>query len=154
MSRIGTSVIKMHAHEMFPAGISIESLKGSETAVFASTMAFDYIKMLSRDPDDLPPSALSGTAASILANRLSWYYDLKGPSVHVDTACSSGLIAVDLACQSILTGSANMVGLLPLSPFFSWITVSDHKTGPCVMQQYAVDPGDLDLAIKPGFPFP
>ena len=102
-------LIRSYAYEVLLAGIGIESLRGSETAVFASTMAFDYIKLLSRDPDNLPPSALSGTAASILPNRLSWYYDLKGPSVHVDTACSSGLIAVDLACQSILNGSADMV---------------------------------------------
>ena len=117
-------LIRSYAYEVLVAGIGIESLRGSETAVFASTMAFDYIKLLSRDPDNLPPSALSGTAASILPNRLSWYYDLKGPSVHVDTACSSGLVAVDLACQSILTGSADMVFklLLPLSG--SWYLIS------------------------------
>ncbi|KAI1357546.1 hypothetical protein F5Y08DRAFT_352231 [Xylaria arbuscula] len=90
------------------AGMTMENLKGSRTAVFAATMTEDFSKMLGKDPDDVPPMALTGAVTSILPNRISWYYDLRGPSVHVDTACSGSMVAVDLACQSIQTGRASV----------------------------------------------
>ena len=55
----------------------------------------------------------SGTALTMLANRLSWFYGLEGPSIALDTACSSSLTALHLACQSIRSGEATMV----ISPF-------------------------------------
>ncbi|PEG38037.1 polyketide synthase [Mycolicibacterium duvalii] len=45
---------------------------------------------------------------SIIANRVSYYFDLRGPSVTVDTACSSSLVAIHLACQSLRSGDANL----------------------------------------------
>ena len=72
-------------------------------------MADDYSRMLAKDPDDVPTYGVLGAAPSILANRVSWYYDLHGPSIHVDTACSSSMVAVDLACQSIINGDSSMV---------------------------------------------
>ena len=47
-------------------------------------------------------------SASLASNRLSWFYNLRGPSLTVDTACSSSLTAFHLACQSIRTGEAEM----------------------------------------------
>ncbi|CAN9080485.1 unnamed protein product [Alternaria alternata] len=44
-----------------------------------------------------------------MANRLSWYFDLKGPSMQLNTACSSSMIAVDLGCQSIRSGQSSTV---------------------------------------------
>ena len=65
--------------------------------------------MLRRDPLlDISYEA-TGTEFSILANRLSWFYDLNGPSVSLDTACSSSLMALHLACQSLKLGEADMV---------------------------------------------
>src|SRR5205085_2788187 len=63
----------------------------------------------------------SGAAHSIAANRLSYFYDFRGPSVAVDTACSSSLVAVHMACQALrrdecsvaLAGGVNIV-LSPL----------------------------------------
>lgn len=89
------------------AGMTMDDLKGSRTAVFAATMTEDYSQILAKDPDNMPATSLTGAVISILPNRISWYYDLRGPSVHVDTACSGSMVALDLACQSILTGRSS-----------------------------------------------
>jgi acyl transferase domain-containing protein len=62
-----------------------------------------------KDPDTNAPTAIVGTSPTIVAGRLSWFFDLKGPCLHVDTACSSSLTAVDLACQSLRNKSSSMV---------------------------------------------
>ncbi|KAI5917692.1 hypothetical protein F4810DRAFT_640865 [Camillea tinctor] len=89
------------------AGIPIENLKGSRTAVFSASMTDDYSRMAARDPENTSRTTITGTFSSILPNRVSWYFDLLGPSVHVDTACSGSLVALDLACQSIRSGDAS-----------------------------------------------
>lgn len=71
----------------------------SQTAVYEASMVDDYNKFISKDPDTMPQMTATGTAHSIMANRISWFFDLQGPSLHVDTACSSSMVAVDLACQ-------------------------------------------------------
>ncbi|KAH9885669.1 hypothetical protein F4778DRAFT_798830 [Xylariomycetidae sp. FL2044] len=88
-------------------GIPIEKLQGSRTAVFAGSMSDDYTRLLAKDPDAMPRMAITGTTASMLANKISWYFNLRGPSMHIDTACSSSLTALDLACQAVLSGSAS-----------------------------------------------
>ena len=52
----------------------------------------------------------TGTGTAMLSNRLSWFYDFKGPSITLDTACSSSLNACHLACSSLRNKEANMVG--------------------------------------------
>lgn len=64
----------------------------------------DYQTLLNKDIENGPVYQATGTAMSFLANRISYIYDLKGPSVTIDTACSSGLTALHLACQSLRTG--------------------------------------------------
>ena len=80
----------------------------------------DYHTLLNKDIESGPVYQATGTAMSFLANRVSYIYDLKGPSTTVDTACSSGLTALHLACQSIRTGETRqaLVGdvYLLLSP--------------------------------------
>lgn len=95
--------------ENFTAGITIESLKGSQTSVFGASMSDDYNRLIAKDPEAAPRMAVVGSAASILPNRISWYFDLLGPSVHIDTACSSSMVAVDLAVQSLRNGDAKQV---------------------------------------------
>jgi acyl transferase domain-containing protein len=94
------------------AGIPIENVAGTNTAVISGSMSNDYMNMLSKDPDNSPDHTATGTTNSILANRLSWYFDLKGPSIQVDTACSSSMIAMDLACKSLQTPQTSMVSHL------------------------------------------
>jgi acyl transferase domain-containing protein len=81
---------------------------GTDTSVFASSFATDYTDMLWKDPENVPmyQCTNSGFSRANLANRISYSFDLRGPSVMVDTACSGGLTALHLACQSLITGDA------------------------------------------------
>ncbi|KAK3934109.1 hypothetical protein QBC46DRAFT_368419 [Diplogelasinospora grovesii] len=105
------------------AGIPAEKLKGSRTAVFSASFTDDWSRMVSQDPENGERTAATGTASSLIPNRVSWYFDLRGPSVHIDTACSSSLFAVDMACQSLRAGecsSALVTGSsLILTPTFT-----------------------------------
>lgn len=91
------------------AGMSVESLRGSSTAVFTGSFNLDHMLHLGRDIEDSPVYASVGTGLSMLANRLSWFFDLRGPSIGLDSACSSTAMAIDMACQSLMTGSCDMV---------------------------------------------
>ncbi|PVI00072.1 polyketide synthase PksD [Periconia macrospinosa] len=95
-------------HALENAGIPVESVAGTETGVFSGSMESDYHRTVSKDPDEAPNNTATGASVSILSNRLSWYFDLKGPSMQLNTACSSSMIAVDLACQSLRSGQSSM----------------------------------------------
>lgn len=86
------------------AGAPLERLQGSNTAVYVGSMTGDYHELLLRDPEDMPKYMATGTARSILANRLSYFFDWRGPSMTIDTACSSSLVAVHHAVQALRQG--------------------------------------------------
>ncbi|ROV88308.1 hypothetical protein VMCG_10475 [Cytospora schulzeri] len=88
------------------AGLTMDSLKGSDTGVFVGAMSYDYGAMILRDLSDLPVYTATGTGASILSNRLSYFFDWHGPSITLDTACSSSLVAVHLAIQALRAGDS------------------------------------------------
>ena len=90
------------------AGIPAESLQRSQTGVFAGACVSEYGYMASRDLSQIDAWTGTGGALSIIANRLSYFLDLRGPSLTVDTACSSSLVAVHLACQSLRTGQSEL----------------------------------------------
>ncbi|TPX13570.1 uncharacterized protein E0L32_006041 [Thyridium curvatum] len=90
------------------AGYSIQQLRGSPTAVFVGVMLVDMQFISSRGLDTLPQYDITGTARSILANRVSYFYDWNGPSVAVDTGCSSSLVALDQAVQTLRNGDSTM----------------------------------------------
>ncbi|KAF2768961.1 reducing type I polyketide synthase, partial [Teratosphaeria nubilosa] len=90
------------------AGVPLSVAAGSQTAVFAGSFFRDYYDSLLRDPDTLPRYCLTGNGAAMLSNRVSHFFDLRGPSVTVDTGCSTGLTALHLACQSLRTGESTM----------------------------------------------
>lgn len=91
------------------AGIAPASLAGSNTAVFVGAMTNDYFRQqISDEYRRIDVHTASGAGLSMLANRLSYQFDLRGPSVTVDTACSSSLVAVLQACQSIWTGQSRL----------------------------------------------
>lgn len=88
---------------MEDAGLSVEKLAGSNTGVFASLYASQYaaLQQLKNDRDAL--YLPTGNAVSIAANRLSFLFDLQGPSLVLDTACSSSLVGLHLACLNLQT---------------------------------------------------
>jgi phthiocerol/phenolphthiocerol synthesis type-I polyketide synthase B len=90
------------------AGIPPSSLRRSQTGVFAGACYTDYGYLAGLDLPNVDAWSNPGGALSIIANRLSYFLDLRGPSVTVDTACSSSLVAVHLACQSLRTGDADL----------------------------------------------
>lgn len=83
------------------AGIRPSSLRRTQTGVFAGACYTDYGYLGSIDLSSVDAWSNSGGALSIIANRLSYFLDLRGPSVTVDTACSSSLVGLHLACQSL-----------------------------------------------------
>nr|WHN38867.1 polyketide synthase 6 [Elsinoe perseae] len=90
------------------AGIPLSDAAGSNTAVFGGSFFRDYYDSLMRDPGTLPRYCLTGDGTAMLSNQVSHFFDLRGPSVTVDTGCSTGLTALHLACQSLRTGEADM----------------------------------------------
>lgn len=92
------------------AGQPFSDLVGTEVAVFMGLSSFDYSTMQTdfRDRAHIDVYTNTGTALSIAANRISYCFDLLGPSAAVDTACSSSLVAVHLACQSLWRGESSL----------------------------------------------
>ncbi|CAH0017129.1 unnamed protein product [Clonostachys rhizophaga] len=90
------------------AGIPIERCAGTKTCVFTGVSSDDYRLMYNKDTSHPIRHAATGMAMSMLANKISWFYDFKGPSVQLDTACSASLNALHLACRSIRSGESEM----------------------------------------------
>ncbi|KAL4811864.1 hypothetical protein BDW67DRAFT_189235 [Aspergillus spinulosporus] len=116
------------------AGIPMNKLPGTATGVYSGVMTNDYELITAGDPMQLPQNAASGTSRAMLANRISWFYDLRGPSFALDTACSSSLYALHLACQSLQAGEteqALVTGVnLILAPNFISQLSSMHMLSP------------------------
>jgi acyl transferase domain-containing protein/aryl carrier-like protein len=85
------------------AGLPLERIAGSRMSVFVGISSFDYSVLETSFRDRAGQDAYSNTGGSlsIAANRISYCFDLRGQSAAVDTACSSALVAVHMACQSI-----------------------------------------------------
>jgi acyl transferase domain-containing protein len=88
------------------AGWSLSDVDGSKTSVYVGVMTDDYMLVQGRDPDTLGGHAATGVSRSILANRLSYAFNLRGASLSLDTACSSSLVALHLAVQGLQRGEA------------------------------------------------
>ena len=90
------------------AGIPPRTLRGSDAGVYIGIASADYSYRLIDDLAALDAPAATGNAGSIAANRLSWFFDLHGPSMAIDTACSSSLVAFHQACRSIVSGESSL----------------------------------------------
>lgn len=67
---------------------------------------------LCKDPENPPMYAALGFGINMFANRLGWFFNLQGPTIGLDSACSSTAMAIDIACKSLNDGSCDMVSLL------------------------------------------
>ncbi|KAK7921531.1 Beta-ketoacyl synthase [Apiospora marii] len=88
------------------AGLKMEELSGSPTGVYVGVMCHDFSQITHHDLDNIPKYAATGTALSILSNRISYFFNWKGPSMTIDTACSSSLVAVHQAVQLLRSGQS------------------------------------------------
>ncbi len=91
------------------AGIRLEDAAGSKTSVYIGSFSHEWQDLIKNDPLWRGSYEATGSEFGILANRLSWFFDLDGPSASLDTACSSSLMALHLGCQSLREGESSMV---------------------------------------------
>lgn len=84
------------------ANYPLESIKGKEVGTIIGTMG------ASTPPKDDTHYSMIGYDTSILAARIAYFLDLKGATMAVNTACSSALVAIDLACNQLLSGTIDM----------------------------------------------
>ena len=115
-----------------------ERLAGSDCSVHIGISSTDYANSRIDDPGSGDAYAMTGGTLSIAANRISYVFDLHGPSMAVDTACSSSLVALHQACQGIWRGESTLAlagGVNILMTPFSFIGFSKASmlspTGRC-----------------------
>ncbi|ELT99721.1 hypothetical protein CAPTEDRAFT_89190 [Capitella teleta] len=89
------------------SGVNLHSLRGSKTGVFIGCIGSECHEVWPNDPEKITGYELTGCARSMFANRLSFFFDFKGPSYVIDTACSSSLLALNEALQSIRAGQCD-----------------------------------------------
>ena len=93
------------------AGYGGDKIKGSRTGVFAGFMrdyVLDYLEYAANTESYIDPEIIITNMSSLIAGRLSYTLDLHGPAMCYDTTCSSALLAVHYAVQSLRTGECDM----------------------------------------------
>ncbi|KAK6173394.1 hypothetical protein SNE40_016853 [Patella caerulea] len=90
------------------AGVTRESVHGSNTGVYIGVMNSDYKNLQSTGGENMNNYTLTGTSTSIVAARISFTFNLLGPAMALDTACSSSLLAIHLAAQALREGDCDM----------------------------------------------
>ncbi|WP_437438034.1 type I polyketide synthase [Streptomyces olivoreticuli] len=89
------------------AGVLPAAVRGGDTGVFVGVTADDYGALdRRRGPEAVGHHTLTGLNRSVIANRISHFLGLRGPSLVVDTGQSSSLVAVHLACESLRRGES------------------------------------------------
>lgn len=89
------------------AGQHKENISGTKTGVYVGISVNEYSQFLD-NPLSISSHSGTGSALSIAANRISYFFNFRGPSMAIDTACSSSLVGVHLACQSLRNGECKM----------------------------------------------
>ena len=123
-------LLELAWHAFEDAGIPPSKMSGSATGVYIGASATDYSDLRLGDPAGANSYFMTGSTLSILANRISYVFDLRGPSLAVDTACSSSLVALHHACEAIrnkriaaaIVGGVNL--LLAPYPFIGFSRAS------------------------------
>ncbi|HWO63726.1 MAG TPA: type I polyketide synthase, partial [Umezawaea sp.] len=89
-------------------GIDPDTLRGTDTGVFAGVMSNDYTLRLDRIPEEAVDFVGLGNSPSVLSGRVSYTFGFQGPAITVDTACSSSLVAIHLAAQALRNGECSL----------------------------------------------
>lgn len=90
------------------AGYANDLVSGLSCGVYVGAAPRDYLNNISGQEEDITAQAFWGNTGSVLASRISYLLNLKGPAMALDTACSSSLVALHLACQSIMSEENTM----------------------------------------------
>ncbi|KVN96271.1 beta-ketoacyl synthase [Burkholderia ubonensis] len=90
------------------AGVRPADMRGSNCGVFVGAASMDYGNRNMDDLNVIDPYSATGNTLSIASNRVSYLFDLRGPSMSVDTACSSSLVALHQAVQALQSGETDM----------------------------------------------
>ncbi|BAL22601.1 type I polyketide synthase [Azoarcus sp. KH32C] len=100
-------LLELAWESMENAGIPPSRLAGTDCAVYVGISGLDYGVGALDDLPSLTAHTMTGNTLSVAANRLSYVFDLHGPSLAVDTACSSSLVALHHACNALHAGEAS-----------------------------------------------
>jgi polyketide synthase 13 len=90
------------------ARIPASALRGESVAVYIGSSNNDYSFLSLSDPSVAHPYAITGNQSAIIANRVSYFFDFRGPSVTVDTACSASLVAAHQGVRALRSGEADV----------------------------------------------
>ena len=95
--------LELSWHAIENAGYSPTDLAGSQTGVFFGVGANEYARLCEASPSAIDPAYVAtGNALNAIAGRVAYSLGLEGPAMAIDTACSSSMVAIHLACQSLL----------------------------------------------------
>ncbi|MEZ3181299.1 SDR family NAD(P)-dependent oxidoreductase [Streptomyces pimonensis] len=106
-------------HAVEDAALRPSSLAGSRTGVFVGATLSDYADLLGRAGEEVAAHSITGHVQSVIANRLSYLLDLRGPSEVVDTACSSSLTALHRALGALEAGECDLAVAGGVNALFS-----------------------------------
>lgn len=90
------------------AGLTRDAVRDSLTGVFTGLSHFDYQAVSAKSDAMEGPYGFSGNTFSMASGRIAYTLGLHGPAMAVDTACSSGLLAVHLGCRSLIEGESDL----------------------------------------------
>ncbi|XP_063149333.1 fatty acid synthase [Candoia aspera] len=110
-------LLEVSYEAILDGGIDPAAIRGTDTGVWIGVSGSEAAEAFSVDPELLLGYSMTGCQRAMFANRISYFFDFKGPSMSIDTACSSGLVALDNAykairsgqCESALVGGVNLI---------------------------------------------